>query len=198
MNSNWPSLLIIKATRCALSESKSNSAYIEIYNTITDWAVYWLMAPHIGVLLTRGHDMQYHTHTQKTIQWFKLVCVHQLVVDGPQVSDIVCLVRLLYTGATSHVYVGSGANNVLGCLKTRIPWIQTANSRCVCSTKPLALYCTPSMVATSTLSNLRTSSKDEYGLPFKVFGVNRHGVIVLQHCMWDEGTQRQGQGNQDE
>ena len=48
------------------------------------------------------------------------------------------------------------------------------------------------MVATSTLSNLRTSSKDEYGLPFKVFGVNRHGVIVLQHCMWDEGAQKGG------
>ena len=79
------------------------------------------MALHISVLFTRGHDMQYHAHTQKPVQGLKLVCVHQLVVDGPQVSHIVCLVRLLYTGATSHVYVGSGAYNVLGCLKTRIP-----------------------------------------------------------------------------
>ena len=59
--------------------------------------------------------------THEGVQGLKLVCVHQLVVDGPQVSHIVCLVCLLHTMAATEVDEGSSAHKIGGCFVARIP-----------------------------------------------------------------------------
>ena len=60
-------------------------------------------------------------HTHEGIQGLKLVCVHQLVVDGPQVSHIVCLVGLLHTMAAAEVDEGGRTHKIGGRFVARIP-----------------------------------------------------------------------------
>lgn len=69
-------------------------------------------------------------HTHEGIQGLQLVCVYQLVVDGSQISYIVCLVGHLHTMTASKVDVGSCTHKIGGSFITRVPYKKRIYDTC--------------------------------------------------------------------